>query len=338
MSEQGHPDGIPIVDISALRAGGPELTRLAHDVGQLCEQVGFLVVVGHGVDPADVAAIDAVAREFFHLPLAEKLISRSPLPDVYRGYTPSEASALAATYGLDTPPDLCELFTVNRFDDPVTAVRSGLRPGREGFFAPNVWPARPAALRPVLERWYGVMEQLALDLMGLFALALGQPQGFFAPFFDEHITNLTLNYYPPQERPPAPGQLRRGPHTDWGSLTILYQDDSPGGLEVRTRSGEWVPVPYVPESFVVNLGDLMAFWTADRWVSNVHRVLNPTGPAAMRERLSVAFFHQPMFDAVIRPIAAAAGSDEAGLPETTSGEWILEKLRISTLSDPEAAP
>lgn len=114
------------------------------------------MIVGHGV-PADVlGAIDARSREFFALPDEEKN-RYARVEGVYRGFTASQGSALAASRDIETPPDLCELFTVNRFDDPEVARRAGYRPGREAFFAPNVWPERPAGFRDAYEAYYAVM-------------------------------------------------------------------------------------------------------------------------------------------------------------------------------------
>jgi isopenicillin N synthase-like dioxygenase len=153
------------------------------------------------------------------------------------------------------------------------------------------------------------------------------PEDYFEPAIDRHITNLCLNYYPPRRTPPLPGQLRRGAHTDYGSLTILHQDDAPGGLQVRV-SDDWADVPHIPGSYVINIGDLMARWTNDRWVSTVHRVINPAAADAGRERLSIPFFHQPNHDALIECLPSCA--TEARPPRyapVTSGEWVRRQTR-----------
>jgi len=136
-----------------------------------------------------------------------------------------------------------------------------------------------------------------------------------------------VNYYPAQAEPPLPGQLRRGAHSDWGSLTVLFQDDSPGGLEILSQSGGWEPVPAVPGTFVVNIGDLLAMWTNDRWRSTVHRVVNPKRADADRARISIPYFHQPNFDAVIEciPSCLAPGEVPRHAP-TTSGAWLHSML------------
>jgi isopenicillin N synthase-like dioxygenase len=129
---------------------------------------------------------------------------------------------------------------------------------------------------------------------------------------------------------PEPGQLRLGAHTDYGSLTLLYQDETPGGLQVH-RDGVWRDAPIVPGTFVVNIGDLMSRWTNDRWVSTLHRVQNPAQGRWDVPRLSIPYFHQPNYDAVIEAIpTCVAPGEQATYPPITSGDNLTYKTR-STL-------
>ena len=125
-----------------------------------------------------------------------------------------------------------------------------------------------------------------------------------------------------------PGQLRAGAHSDYGSLTILKAEANPGGLQVYNKAGEWVDVPIVPDCFVVNIGDLMARWTNDRWVSTLHRVINPPREHALgSRRQSLVFFHNPNYDADISclPTCIAAG-EPPRYPATTSGEHLRSRF------------
>mgnify|MGYP003138744270 CR=1 FL=1 len=314
---------VPLVDLTGSDAPGRARDAVVATIARACEDAGFLVVQGHGVPREAIGDIESNAREFFALPDAEKLRC-SRTGGAYRGFTPAERSALAASRGVETPPDLCELFTINRFDDPAVARRAGLRPGREAFFAPNVWPERPAGFRHAFEHYYGVMEDLAARLMRLMASALDLEEEWFAEKLADHITNLTVNHYPAIAAPPAPGQLRRGEHSDWGSLTILYTDGEPG-LQIRSPAGVWEDVPVVPGAFVINLGDLMARWTNGRWTSTTHRVVVPSD--GHRDRISIAFFQQPAYDAVIECIPTCATPDTPpSFEPITSGEWIVSML------------
>ena len=239
----------------------------------------------------------------------------------------SRLPGLVLTFRL--PPDLIEAFTFGRFDLPQTPYYTA---HRESWFEPNIWPTRPPAFQPRLCAYYRAMERLAATLMRIFALALGMPEAFFDDKIDRHITAMRLNHYAEAERPPLPGQLRAGAHTDYGSLTVLLATDAAGGLQVRGSDGAWWDVEPLPGTFIVNLGDLMAQWTNDRWVSTLHRVVNP--PSGRRQgsrRASIAFFHQPNHDAAVEclPTCRRPGDPPRHAP-TTSGAHLLAKTAKET--------
>ena len=320
---------VPLVDLSGAFEPGPQRDQVVDVIRRACEDVGFLVITGHGVSGDVVRQIDDASRRFFALPHDVKLDYVAP-PGVYRGFTPSEASALALSREDESLPDLCELYTVNRFDDPEVAARAGLREGREGFFVPNVWPSpdHVPGFKDAFETYYEVMEDLAVKLMRLMALALNLDEHWFDDKIRDHITNLTVNHYPALDEPAPAGQFRRGAHSDWGSLTILYHDGEPG-LQIMSPEGEWEDVPVVEGSFVINIGDLMAAWTNDRWVSTLHRVVVADG--AWGERISVAFFHQPTYAARIECIPTCMSSDDPPrYKPTTSGEWLEWMIEKTT--------
>jgi len=314
---------IPLVDLSLAFEPGPGRDLAVETIAQACRDIGFLIITGHGIPEPVVSSIENSARAFFSLPQKEKMRSRTT--SGFRGYAPARHDALARSRDVRTPPDLCEFFAVNRFDDPEAARRAGLRRGRELFFSPNIWPRRPVSFRAAFETYYAAMERLANDLMRLMALALGLDENWFEDKIREHVSNLTVNHYPALTAPVEPGQLRRGAHSDWGSLTILYHDGLPG-LQVRLPTGDWVDVSADPDSLVVNLGDLMAAWTNDHWVSTLHRVVIPQN--RRENRLSIAFFHQPAYDALIEclPTCITPGNPPRHRP-TTSGEWIQSMLK-----------
>ena len=324
---------MPLVDLSGAFEPGPQRGEVVEAIRRACEDVGFLVITGHGVADDLVRRVDAASRRLFGLPLDEKM-AWARASDNLRGYVPLRSSTLALAHDEVTPPDLSELYTVGRFDDPAAAVRAGFREGqdagRSAFFAPNVWPdpERVPYFREALTACYGMLEDLAAKLMGLMALALDLDEHWFDDKIAEHITGLAVLHYPALQEPPLPGQYRRGPHTDWGSLTILYHDGQPG-LQILSPEGNWEDVPSVPGSFVVNLGDLMAAWTNDRWVSTLHRVVVPDGVTG--DRISVAFFHQPAYDALIECIPTCTSPEDPPHHEpVTSGEWIRLMIEKTT--------
>ena len=320
---------VPLVDLSGAFEPGRQRDEAVEAIRQACADVGFLVITGHGVSDAVVQRTEDASRRFFALPLAEKM-TLVRAEGNRRGYKPLQGSALASSRGVGTPPDLCELYLVNRFDDPDAARRAGLREGREAFFAPNVWPDRDQVpgFREVFETYYQVMEGLAARLMGLIALALDLDERWFDDKIVDHVTALSVIHYPALHEAPLPGQFRRGPHSDWGSLTVLHHDGG-SGLQIMSPEGEWEDVPVVAASFVVNVGDLMPMWTNDRWVSTLHRVVVPEGDRS--ERTSIAFFHQPTYDARIECIPTCTSLDELPHHEpTTSGEWLESMIDKTT--------
>lgn len=315
---------VPVIDVAPARAGSSEARlEVAKAIGRACEESGFLVIVGHGVDRGLVDDMYAVTEAFFRLPDDEKE-AVSVQGGGLRGWK-REGGYVAASSGIETLPDLCELFTYNRLGDPGVAETSGLGDHLDELDGPNQFPVRPHGFRETWLAYYAAMEQLSSELMKLFALALDLPEEWFEDKLDHHMTNLTANWYYPLSDAPAAGQFRKGPHTDWGSLTVLYQDDT-GGLQVVDKRGEWVDVPCIPGSYVINIGDLMAVWTNDRWVSTMHRVMTDAG-TMRKPRISIPFFHQPNYDALVECLPSCASEDHPPkYPPVTSGAWLQQKL------------
>ncbi|MGF1428893.1 isopenicillin N synthase family dioxygenase [Kitasatospora sp. LaBMicrA B282] len=321
---------VPVIDLSSARSTPAADRRLAAVIDEVCRTSGFLVVVGHGVPARTIAEMYRATREFFALPAEVKSALRAdPADPLMRGFGRSgslaASNADASVAHERALPDVSETFTVNRLGEADGAAALPADADR-ALLTPNRWPQLPG-FAEAYRAYYAAMEQLAADLMRLFALALDLPEDWFAAKIERHMTNLTANYYPRQPVPPAPGQLRKGLHSDWGSLTILYQDDGPGGLQVLDKGGDWLDVPVIEGSFVVNIGDLMAIWTNNRWVSTVHRVVNPPRELADRERYSVPFFHQPAYDALIECIPTCTGPGRpARHRPVRSGEYIIGKF------------
>ena len=319
-------DTVPLIDLARARGGEQDRRQLARQIDDANSHVGFLAVVNHGVSAQLLDDMYAVTAEFFDCAESVKLAVRGD-PDTSRGYMPPKSRALARTRGKVTPADLVEFFSIGLPDVPAGDPWF-VEARRRGHFRDNIWPSING-FRGVWERYYDEMAALAFDMMRLFALALGLDEHWFDDKVDKPISNLFANHYPPLAHPPEPGQLRIGEHTDYGSLTLLYQRDAVGGLEVRLDDA-WVPVAPIADSFVVNIGDLMARWTNDRWTSTLHRVQNPTltGPAS--RRLSLPFFCQPNYDAIIEtvPTCVSAGAPSK-YPTITSGQNVTDKTGAS---------
>lgn len=322
---------VPLIDFTPMREGNAAArAALVAQVDAACREIGFLVISGHGVPEELIEETRAVSRAFFDLPLAEKMRVARPAPDVTRGYIGLGAESVArARDAAALAGDLNESLMIGPVDLPPAGY--AFAPAAGKHFAPNLWPERPAALRALWSDYYRAMGALAETIMRSFALGLGLPEEHFAPLIDRHISRLRVRNYPAPELPPEPGQLRAGAHSDYGSLTILHTEDKPGGLQVFTKAGEWLPVPILPGCFVVNIGDLMARWTNDSWVSTLHRVVvPPAGAGAESRRQSLVFFHNPNYDAPVTafPSCVAPGATPK-YPPTTSGEH-LRRLFTAT--------
>lgn len=309
---------IPVIDLGPALAGGTAQKRaIGEQIDRNCRDIGFFSIVGHGVPTGLMHELRALSHEFFELPLAEKLRAQHPEITTPRGYRAQGLEALSYASETVAPPDLKEFYHIGREgwpDEPYYTQGEGPR-----YFIPNLWPERPAAFAAAAARYYTAMERLSEQLLEIAALGLGIPQDFFADKIDRHITAMRVNYYAAQKVAPEPGQLRAGVHSDYGLLTILNGEDVPGGLQVKTRGGEWIDVATDPDTFVINIGDLMMRWTNDRWVSNPHRVVNPPAEvASTASRVSIAFFHHPNYDAAIECIAPPG---EAKYPPIGSGEY-----------------
>ena len=318
---------VPLIDLEPFRTGDAAARRIvAAQIDAACRDVGFLAITGHGVPPALVADFAAVGREFFALPDDVKRSYIHVPRHGNRGYTELGAEALAYAMDEVAPPDLFEAFTTGPILDTTDPYFH--TPEAHDFFVPNLFPGQPARFEQVWCDYYRANERLAAALMEAFALALGLPEDHFAPTIDRHITAQRIIRYPALHHEPEPGQLRIAPHSDYGSLTILLTDDTPG-LQIQDESGAWLDVAPVPGAFVVNIGDLMADWTNGRWRSTVHRVL-PVPPD--RDRYSATFFHHPNYDALIEPIASCVDAEHPPRNEpVTAGEHLRRKLVAQVL-------
>jgi len=337
----GSDSFVPVIDMAPYLAGTPEgKRRVAEQLGRACREIGFYVIVGHGVAPEMVEQVEAVSREFFDLPLDEKMKLHVGNAPGAVGYAAVGDTALAYTRGQVAPPDLNESFQIAKVD--VTDDPYFQNEAARGLVPVNRWPERPAALKALYTQYYLRMGALAADLLRLSALALDLPETYFDDKIDRHISRLNVRLYPEQKVAPLPGQLRAAAHTDYGTVTILKPGDTVGGLQVADANGNWHDVPMIPGSFVINQGDLMARWTNDRWISTLHRVANPPEEAkGGSRRLSIVFFHHPNYDANVAclPTCTDPGVAPTYEPIKVSEYYSLKKTqqRIARAKDLEAA-
>jgi isopenicillin N synthase-like dioxygenase len=293
---------IPIVDLAAADA--------PRQMDRAAARFGFLQVVNHGVASELIDGALAAMQQFFALPLDVKSRYKPPSPDVNNGYSAIGDESLVYSLGVEAPPDLFEAFNLGPehvdLSDPAVIAE------RHRIFHPNLWPAEAPLMREAGVAYFDAVQAAAHRVTSVCARALGLDADFFEPFTTHSTDTLRLNWYRRDAGRPEPlsGQQRMGAHTDYGIVTLLYADSVPG-LEIVGPDGEWLPVIPEPGALVVNLGDLTAQWTNDRWRSTVHRVVPPSastvGPSLRR---SMAFFHDGNWDAIVECLPTCCSDEE----------------------------
>jgi isopenicillin N synthase-like dioxygenase len=261
---------------------------------------------------------------FFALPDEIKQRYSSPTGNTYRGW--------AVRLSEDDPPvRLRETLEACRFDTVEDLVAANYGPRWTDGFEPNIWPDQPADFHPTWAAYGAAMRELGATLLGICAVALGLEADWFVDKFDRETSYLSANMYPPYDASDA--GMRFGAHTDIGSLTILDRDEARQGLQVLDRLGRWCDVQTIPDSFVVNLGDMLAKWTNDRWVATRHRVVQPINEGLAQPTFSIPYFQHPNFDALIECIETCVGPDNpAKYPSVLGGEWANYRFETSDYS------
>jgi isopenicillin N synthase-like dioxygenase len=316
---------IATVDISRWHTGGAAADRVAAEVDEGLQRAGFILVTGHGVDPALGRDVRAAARVFFNQPDAVK--QRYSVPVGGHGWVGPGAEANAYAEGTETPPDLKESYSLG------AETATGDAEVDRIWFAPNVWPAEVPSLRPLVTEYSAAMRRVADDLLALFARALGLPENPFNQLANRPTWTMNINHYPPVSvvGEPEPGQFRIGPHTDFGTVTILDREPGAGGLQVYSSAEGWADAPYDPDALTVNIGDLLEYWSGRRWPSGRHRVLPPQPEASEEDLVSLIYFYEANHDAVVTPLAPPVGR-VAGLTPVTSSAFIKERLDAITVA------
>ena len=309
---------LPVIDFGAFSAGTDEACRKTADqIDQACRESGFFYLANHGVAPDILADAFDAAAQFFALPRAEKgriAIENSPC---HRGWFALGGEALDTRAhpegdykeGIKIGQDLSA-------DHP--RVRAGI-----ALHGPNQWPDI-AGWQPTMQRCFDACENLSRQLMQAFALALGLERQFFDAWLSLPMATLGPLYYPPMPAGSVENCARigAGAHTDFGCLTLLSQQHI-GGLEIYTRDNEWREVPPRDDMLVVNIGDMLARWTNDRYASTRHRVVNKSDEA----RLSMAFFFDPDPGVDLSPLPGClAPGTEPKYPPATSLSHLIDKI------------
>jgi isopenicillin N synthase-like dioxygenase len=303
---------IPVIDVAPLYGEDLEAAqRVAAQIRRASVEVGFFYVSGHRVSRELMRSTLKAAKSFFAKPEAAKRAIQ--VNGAHRGYVPFAQSKLGRTY----EPDLKESFNfAYPFEPEDPEVQAGTP-----LIGVNQWPVGEDSWREVVEDYYAAVFDLGQRVLEGFALALGAPRDFFRDMYRRPLVRARLLHYPPQPAGAAENQFGAAPHTDWGNMTILWQDDV-GGLQVKNRAGQWIDAPYIEGTFVINIGDMLERWSNDLFVSTPHRVVNASG----RERYSIPVFYDPDFDTVVECLPNCSSAENPPkYPKTVAGEYITAK-------------
>jgi len=316
---------VPVIDLAPWFAGtaaGRE--QVAAEVDAALRDIGFLLIVNHGVPTELRDAVRTAAHTFFALPEPVKMQYRIRVGEgrwLPRGWTPIGGEANAnSDPGVNAPPDLKESYDVACFEptgDPEI--------DRE-WFTDNIWPDEVPDYQVAVTAYIEKMQSLVDELLTIAAVALGLPETQFLSHAGHPTWSFYTHWYPALRDmdEPAPGQLRIGSHTDFGTFTILDRQLGTGGLQVLGKDGEWADAPWVDGAFTINIGDMMARWTGDRWVSNRHRVLAPDAATPDEDLMSLVYFHEADPSAVLHSVPPPIGT--VRYEPITAGEYLRAKL------------
>ena len=298
-------------------SSGVERKKRSEALDKICIETGFLIIEGHGIPKKVINEQWDIVSKFFSSPLDIKREVRVPYRGYPYGWIGPDQEALAASKGEETPPDLKESFN----GGPLNIPKNIKDPAAYEFcYQPSLWP-QIDGFREIWESYYSEMESLAKRIMVAFAEALGLESSYFDSFINNPISALRALYYPETKDIIIDKQQRAGAHTDYGSLTILLPQTGTTGLQIKKKN-TWIDVPAPQDCFVINIGDLMELWTAGRWVSTLHRVIAKPNQSP---RKSLAYFHQPDWEAIIKPINASFSE------KVVSGPYLMEKFKSTNL-------
>ena len=312
---------VPVIDIAPW-LDGTDRASVARQVDAALQSVGFFLVTGHGVPTSARDAVRAASRTFFGLPASEK--QPYAVTVAGRGWLPPGVEANGYSEGTETPPDLKESYSVGA--DSRTAPLDGY------WFQDNVFPDVVPELESAVEDYLSRMKTLADELMTICGAALGLSDDFFTQHTGQATHTMNINWYPPiaVTGAPEPGQFRIGPHTDFGTVTILDREPGKGGLQVWTEDDGWEDAPFVEGAFTINTGDLLARWSGDRWKSNRHRVLPPQAEAPDEDLVSLVYFYEANRDTVVEALQPPLGKPNDYAP-VVSADFLRERLDAITI-------
>ncbi|KAJ2892408.1 Clavaminate synthase-like protein [Zalerion maritima] len=318
---------IPLIDFGKFLCGtADDKKETANQVLNGFQNAGFIYLKNTPITPSFRSHVFNTSAKFFKLPMDEKMSHAWTTPEANRGYSApgrEKVSVLKAitdvTQLRSSNPDLKETFEIGR-------------EGQEDM--PNHWPkeeGETSGFKPTMLEFFSQCKALHVEVMRAIAVGMGIDEKYFDNFVDVGDNTLRLLHYPSVKKEvfkSNPGQVRAGEHTDYGSITLLFQDGR-GGLQVKSPSGEFINATPIENTVVVNAGDLLARWSNDTINSTLHRVVEPPNGDVEEypARYSIAYFCNPNTKAYIEAIPGTfAAEEEKKYSGINSGDYLVQRL------------
>lgn len=306
---------IPVIDISSFLSDG-DIEDVAKQIHEAATHIGFFYIKGHGISDDLISQAFNVAKDFFDLPVEAK--ETIAVNTSQRGWM---ATGMSKLQGAKTH-DLKEVFfwgTEIAPDHPDLIAQKPL-------IAENQWPNEAfPRLEAELKPYYNALCNVARKVLSAIAVSLDQDRDFFTSRYQTPLARGQLVYYPQSSQDDeAVERFGVAPHTDFGVLTFLLQDNN-GGLQVKHKSGDWIEAPPIPGTLVCNIGDLLERWSNDRFQSTLHRVINRSG----NKRYSIPIFFDPNTDTIIDPCDLGIAKKDRKYEPIKAGDYIVGRNRKS---------
>ena len=297
---------LPIISIESFATSAPGSANYDNDAADLygaLSEIGFAVIVGHGVDDKIITDMRNAVKTVFDTP-REILMQDMVVKGNYRGFVP--LGYFTPNSGKGTA-DQYEAWKLHNETDPSNPVIADC-----SLYGQNKWPNIPTDVRTPIMAYWNALTEVSERLIIALCTQMGVDQNILLSYMTDPLTNMTLLNYPPM--PPQSDTWGIHPHKDFNLLTLLAHDPI-GGLEVRNRNDEWLSADCPPDGMVLNVGDMLELWSGGRLLSTPHRVFNRSG----KPRQSFPYFSKPRWDVVVKPLLEPiAGFDRAPLHVGTS--------------------
>ena len=321
---------MPLIDFSVFFHGSPSAkTATAQTISHAFKTSGFLYLQNHGIPKETMSKVFQKSAEFFRRPQREKDSLSWTTPESNRGYVASGREKVSQS---SDPEEIAKLRASN------PDLKETMEIGREGVPGlPNQWPDRIDSqgedFTETMKSFFLTCKDLHVNVMRAIALGMGLDEHFFDTFTNGGDNTLRLLHYPPVLKTvfrDNPDQVRAGEHSDYGSITLLFQDNV-GGLEVKSPQGTFVRAKPIEDTIVVNAGDLLSRWSNDEIKSTKHRVVQPPPRPGDKSdeypaRYSIAYFCNPNFDRYIEALPSTWEKIGKKYEGITSGDYLVQRL------------